>query len=210
LLPVLGWGMVGRQPEAENEGDKALRRFVRTCALVGIVLSATASSVQAKPLDHIRFHEQGSWIVHNYCGDLRVRFDLDDSGVIVLRTTGPNGLPRFTATHHGGLEITNLATGKAFTFTWHYALPDVRVSDNGDGTLTLVYQVPGPETIYGPDGQRLHTNGGTMRFEVILDHAGTPGDPSDDVVISETVISSVGGQPQDPFDYCAAFRTLTS
>lgn len=187
-----------------------MQRLIHTCVLVGIALLATASSVQAKPLAQMRFHEQVTEIVHNYCGDLSVRFDLDDSGVFVVRSTGPDRLPRFTATHHGGITITNIATGKPFTITWNYALPDVRVTDNGDGTFTVVYQIPGPESIYGPDGQLLHVSGGTIRFEAIIDHAGTPGDPSDDVFISETVISSVGGRPQEPFDYCAAFRTLTS
>lgn len=187
-----------------------LQRIIRTCALVGIALSATASSVQAKPLEQVRFHEQWTEIVHNYCGEFSVRLDFDDSGVFVVRPTGPDGLPRFTATHHGGITITNIASGKAFTFTWHYALADVRVTDNGDGTFTIVYQIPGPESIYGPDGQLLHVSGGTIRFEAIIDDAGTPSDPVDDVFISEKVISNVGGRPQDPFDYCAAFRTLTS
>lgn len=86
---------------------------------------------------------------------------------------------------------------------------DVRVTNNGDGTFTALYQIPGPERIYGPDGQLLNTSGGTIRFAAIIDYGGTPSDPSDDVFISEEFVSDHGGQPQAPFDFCDSFRDLT-
>src|SRR5688500_8708425 len=110
-MQIVSRGRVGRSGRA-SKGDRELQRFLRTCALVGIALSATASSVQAKTLEQMRFHEQETEIVRNYCGGLTVRLDLDDSGVFVIRSTGPDRLPRFTATHHGGITITNVATGK--------------------------------------------------------------------------------------------------
>ena len=38
--------------------------------------------------------------------------------------------------------------------------------------------------IYGADGEVLARNPGQVRFEVDVDHAGTPGDPSDDVFLA--------------------------
>jgi hypothetical protein len=159
--------------------------------------------------EQVRFHEEGTTTVKHFCGDLQVRIDFHDQGVVVGRMAGKSRLLRYTQSHHGGSTWTNLATGKAFTFTWNYLNQDLRVTDNGDGTLTILWQLPGPEKIFGPDGQLLNTDGGTMRLETILDHGGTPNDPADDTFVSETVVSSNGGPPQGEFDFCDAFRTLT-
>ena len=88
-----------------------------------------------------------------YCGDLRVRIDFHDQGVFVGRPAGKERFLRYTVSHHGGGTITNLATGRAFTFVWNYLEQDIKVTDNGDGTVSILSQVPGPEKIYGPDGQ---------------------------------------------------------
>ena len=93
--------------------------------------------------------------------------------------------------------------------TWNYLSQDVRIIDNGDGTITNLFQIPGPETWYGPDDATVFTSGGTIRYEAVIDYAGTPGDPSDDTVISEELVSVAGGKPQDDFNFCATFRSLT-
>jgi hypothetical protein len=178
--------------------------------LTALLLAATSSAVEAKPIEHVRFHDSWSNVVDDFCGDLNVRFDYQESGVLQARQTGRNQLPKYTVSHHGGITITNLATGKAFTIGWNYLEQDTKVTDNGDGTRTVLFQVPGPEVFYGPDGQRLYVSGGMYRVELIVDDAGTPGDPSDDFVISEELVSDNGGQPQEPFNFCEQFRTLTA
>jgi hypothetical protein len=164
---------------------------------------------EAAPQLHLRFDDTTSWVVDDFCGDIEVAIEFHDQGVLLIRQTR-DGLPRYTVTHHGGSTITNVATGKAFTFTWHYLEQEVKLTDNGDGTHTVLFQVPGPETIYGPDGERLNVNGGTYRVLLIVDQAGTPSDPSDDFVVSEEFVSSHGDRPQPPFDFCDSFSTLTS
>jgi hypothetical protein len=181
--------------------------FSSSLAAAGLCLVATPAVAQ--PFEQVRFYEEGSTTVDDFCGDLHVRIDFHDQGVVVGRTAGKSQFLRYTQSHHGGSSFTNLATDKAFTITWNYLNQDLQVTDNGDGTLTILWQVPGPERIFGPDGHVLNTSGGTMRLETILDHGGTPYDPSDDTFVSETLVSSNGGQPQDEFDFCDAFRTLT-
>lgn len=63
--------------------------------------------VQGTPYEHIRLDEQGSSVETDFCGDLSVRDEFHDQGVI----------------------------------------------DNGDGTISILTQVPGPEKTYGPDGK---------------------------------------------------------
>lgn len=178
--------------------------------LTGLLIGSTATATEAKPLEHIRYSESESEVVDGFCGDLTVRSEYHDRGVIQARQTGPGRLPRYTVSHHGGATSTNLATGKAFTVRWNYLEQDVKVRDNGDGTVTVLAQVPGPETFYGPDGQRLFVSGGMFRVELIVDQSGTPGDPSDDVVVGEEFVGEHGGKPQPPFNFCESFRTLTS
>ncbi len=56
-------------------------------------------------------------------------------------------------------------------------------------------------TLYGPDGQAIARNPGQVRFELVVDHAGTPTDPSDDVELSFTQIGESTGRSDS---YCAA------
>jgi hypothetical protein len=197
---------------SHQKGSAMTRTHVRTLlavGLTGLLIGGTVTAIDAKPLEHVRFFESESEVVDDFCGDLTVRSEYHDRGVIQARQTGPDRLPRYTVNHHGGATTTNLATGKAFTITWNYVEQEVRVRDNGDGTLTVLFQIPGPEVFYGPDGQRVFVNGGTMRIELIVDLAGTPDDTSDDVIIGEEFLSGHGGKPQPPFDFCESFRTLT-
>jgi hypothetical protein len=190
----------------------ASRRFglwavLAVTAMVGLTLGVTVSL--AAPIEQGRFDDQSSRIVRKYCGDLRVLIDFHDQGVFVGRPAGKELFLRYTASHHGGVTITNLATGRAFTFVWNYLEQDIKVTDNGDGTVSILSQIPGPETIYGPDGHRLSINGGTMRLLTVIDLAGTPLDGSDDQFVSQTLVSENGDKPQSPFNYCDSFHTLT-
>ncbi len=192
----------------------ASRRFGLWTALAATAVGAAALTLGvsvslAAPIEQGRFDEQSSWIVRRYCGDLRVQIDFHDQGVVVGRPAGKERFLRYTASHHGESTHTNLATGRAFTFVWNYLEQDIKVTDNGDGTISILSQVPGPETIYGPDGQLLSTNGGTMRLLTVIDFAGTPLDPSDDQFVSHELVSSNGGKPQPDTNYCDSFHTLT-
>jgi hypothetical protein len=192
----------------------ASRRFGLCAALAVTSLGAVALTLGvsvslAAPIEQTRFDEQSSRVVNGYCGDLRVQIDFHDRGVLVARPAGKERFIRYTASHHGGVTITNLATKRAFTFIWNYLEQDLKVTDNGDGTFSILSQIPGPETIYGPDGKRLSTSGGTMRLLTVIDFAGTPLDPSDDQFISQALVSEHGGKPQPDFDYCNSFHTLT-
>jgi hypothetical protein len=186
-----------------------IRRSTTAVAVAGLVSGVGATAAHAKPYENVRFDETSTEEVDDFCGDLHVRLDIHDQGHFITRPTGPDRLPRITATHHGGGTFTNLATGKAFTLTWNYGDMAVHLADNGDGTFTAVFQVPGPERFYGPDGQLLYTDGGTMRIRIIVDDNGTPNDLGDDFVVSEEFLGGHGGKPQDAFDFCDSFRTLT-
>jgi len=63
--------------------------------------------------------------------------------------------------------------------------PDVRaqITDNGDGTLTVRGLSPSRVSVRGPDGRPLSHFSGLSTYELLIDHGGTPGDPTDDEVL---------------------------
>jgi hypothetical protein len=84
---------------------------------------------------------------------------------------------------------------------------DLRVTDNGDGTLTVLIMATGNGVLYGEDGKAIARNPGQIRLELFVDHGGTPNDPSDDVVLSEDLVKGSTGRSDD---FCeAAIPALT-
>lgn len=176
--------------------------------LVLVVLGTGVTSAQAKPLEHFSDSFQASFVRHGFCGDLDVRIDAEGDFTVLGRESGQDRFARYTVTNHGSETFTNLATGKAVTAFFDYVVQDVRVADNGDGTITILYQTPGAERYFGPDGKALVIDSRPSWYEVVIDLGGTPDDPSDDTVISEALVRDIAAHVDE--DLCEAFRTATS
>jgi hypothetical protein len=71
------------------------------------------------------------------------------------------------------------------------------VTDNGDGTLTILALATGNDVFYGPDGKAIGRNPGQIRFEILVDHGGTPTDPSDDVELDFRLVRESTGRSDD-------------
>jgi hypothetical protein len=185
---------------------------MRTSAKVAAALAVAAACGQpadARPLDHGRFGYQES-IVVDWCGaDAPFRNDFDVTGTFIGRVTGQdgNGGFRYSQTAHGEAIWTNLATGRTLTIVWNAHDQDLRVTDNGDGTGTVLWQESGNVNYFGPDGKFVSNAPGAFRVESLIDFNGTPGDPSDDTVISETLVRNVGHAPDA--SECEMYRGLT-
>ncbi len=74
---------------------------------------------------------------------------------------------------------------------------DLRVTDNGDGTLTILILSTGNAVIYNSNGKAIGRNPGQVRFELLVDHGGTPSDPSDDTEISFEQVKGSTGRTDD-------------
>ena len=167
-----------------------------------------AAPAAARVRDHDQFHNTISDVTDE-CPGLTLRFDVDLHGMFLENSHGRDGLVYFTETHHSTLSITNLANGLTMTELRNSIDKDLKVTDNGDGTLTLVKQISGVQSFKGPDGKIKRMNTGTVRFEILLDHGGTPTDPSDDEVLADPlrVIKDLTGQSEiDTF--CAVAQEL--
>ena len=104
---------------------------------------------------------------------------------------------------------TNTLNDKAFTITNRGQARDHKITDNGDGTLTIAIAASGVQKVYGPDGRRLFMDAGTFRFEILIDHGGTPGDPFDDEFITDLgVTANHGREDTAGRDFCEDLVTF--
>jgi hypothetical protein len=191
--------------------DPGSRRHVKArpllAALVAAVLTVgfTTSAALARPLEKAHFHDVTSVVVEDFCGDLTVRIDEDIRGAFLLNAHGPDALAYASEKVRATQVFTNLANDKTFTQIFSVLAKDLKVTDNGDGTLTILVLATGSSKVYGPDGKLLFSDPGQIRFEILIDHGGTPTDPSDDEFLEflGLVKGSTGRNDLQDRDFCA-------
>ena len=169
-----------------------------TLASIGL-----AGAASAEPLEHETFHSETTVIIENPCGvpGLTVQVDRVLDGKTLVNTHGPDGL-QYTLDHEKLTEgVTNTANGTVVTLEATFIEKDLKVTDNGDGTLTVLVMATGNDVVSGPDGKAIARNPGQMRVDRLFDNAGTPIDRSDDTLLSERVVKESTGQT-DATDFC--------
>ena len=169
------------------------------------VLIAPLGPAGAQPIEHEHFQFSETEVIRNFCGSsLRIRQDVQVRGSLLVKQQGREGLAYFIEHFHGTVTRTNLANGKTVTETFNNVFKDHTVTDNGDGTLTIVSLATGSNKVYGPDGKLLLNDPGQIRFAFLIDHGGTPIDPSDDEFIEDLGIvkESTGRNDFQDFDFC--------
>jgi hypothetical protein len=188
-------------------------RKLRLCAALAVtalgmvVLTATAS---AEPILREPFHDEGTLVHKDFCGvpGLTVEDKFVADGRVLAVAKGASGLAYFTEHVSETSVVTNVANGKYVTFVLSSVSKDLKVTDNGDGTLTILVLVTGNDVLYGPDGKAIARNPGQIRREILIDDAGTPADPFDDEFIAE--LGQVKGSTGRNDDFCAALVPVIS
>ena len=99
--------------------------------------------------------------------------------------------------------VTNLENGNSVRSFATIRDKDQRVTDNGDGTLTVLVLATGNSVLYGEDGKAIARNPGQVRYEILIDHGGAPTDPSDDEFVE--FLGEVKGSTGRTDDYCATY-----
>ncbi len=181
------------------------RSYPSLVCVVAVALGLVAAPASAKPIERVHFLESGSEIESDFCGDLTVRIDFEIRGSFLLNAHGPDGLAYGMETFHGRVSFTNVANGKTLTSVFNNVSKDLKVTDNADGTLTILVMATGSNKIYGPDGKLLFNDPGQIRLQILIDHGGTPTDPSDDEFIADLglVKGSTGRNDLQGLDFCA-------
>jgi FlaG/FlaF family flagellin (archaellin) len=183
-------------------GTKLLRTLGVAAGLT-VASIGLAGAASAEPLEHETFHSETTVIIENPCGvpGLTVQVDRVLDGKTLVNTHGPDGL-QYTLDHEKLTEVfTNTANGTVVTLEAAHIEKDLKVTDNGDGTLTVLVMATGNDVLSGPDGKAIARNPGQTRVERLFDNAGTPTDRSDDTLLSERVVTESTGRT-DTIDFC--------
>jgi hypothetical protein len=167
-------------------------------AAASVTLAGTAS---ADPPLNERFHDEFTDIINDYCGvpGLTVRSDTVLDGRTLIHSGGPVS---FMEHVNGTFVDTNMANGNSISGSFNTMQRATDAIDNGDGTATVTFLATGNAVTYGPDGKAIARNPGQVRFELLIDHNGTPADPTDDEIVA--FIREVKASTGRTDDFCAA------
>lgn len=164
------------------------------------VVEATADNRRERQAFEFEF-------VERICGGVEVRIWGQWRSASGFSTKGPSPFPYYFENGHGTHNFTNLQTGRTVSSVWNGVEKDVRITENGDGTFTLIALNSGREVMYGPDGARLGSWVGTTRWKLVVDYHGTPPNPDDDVVVGGTNVLAAGRRGADQ---CELFLAATT
>lgn len=203
-------GEPGASPQTGTPERRRIFRFAALLGLAATVTAALAAAANAGQSFHETFHDEQTVIEQSFCGvqGLTVSFTTVTDGRVHIVPHGPDGAPYFGFHLRQTQIVTNLGNDATLTAELTVTDKDLRITDNGDGTLTILILTTGNAVLYGEDGTALARNPGQTRIEVLVDHGGTPSDPSDDAFLEFLgVVKESTGRTDD---FCeAAVPALT-
>jgi hypothetical protein len=180
---------------------KLSRMLATVVGLTAAVSMSMATVAWAQPIQEEDVFQETE-IVDDFCdvAGLTVQVDITVNSRVMLNTHGPDGLA-YEIEHLRITRVaTNVANGNTTTLEERAMQKDLHVTDNGDGTLTIIAFVTGTAVVYDPEGKAIARNAGQTRVEVLVDHGGTLNDRSDDVLLEERIVRESGRSE----DFCAA------
>jgi hypothetical protein len=175
-----------------------------TALLAVATLTAAGGPAAAKPIDSGTFHEELDLVLTDFCGVTGLEIDLHVDTVFdyTVRSKGRDQLPYFSQLARGTRTFTNPDNDRTVTEVFNGLEKDLQVTDNGDGTFTILVLGTGNSTVTGTDGKAIARNPGQLRWEILIDNNDTPQDPSDDEFLE--FLGDVKGSTGRTDDFCAA------
>ena len=181
-------------------------------SLAALLVPAVAGPAQAGPplvQDHYsaEFDELLPGPGGSFCGGLvDVPLHTEIDGYFSIKERASSGQVYFADRFRSTLVYTNPETGLTYTVVRVRQMNDLRLTDNGDGTLTLVGLSTGALFTYGPNGERLDIRAGLSRETFLVDTNGTA-DPFDDELtpVGDPVTAGL----DTTTDFCTDFFAAT-
>lgn len=152
---------------------------------VGVLLSASPAA--AAPPSQITEPIDFTVTVDDFCGS-GLSVEIVGDGEERVQVAERRGETYFSGHLRLDETLTNTETGATITSTIITRSKDLRVTDNGDGTLTVLNFATGFFMVYDSEGRIIGKNTGQIRFQTTVDLNGTPDDFDDDTLISEELI----------------------
>lgn len=163
-----------------------------------------AGAAIAKPIERGAFHEEFSETDPDFCDVSGLTVDIDTivDGTFRVASKGSSRTPYLTEQIKIAQVITNTANQRFVTTKESSISKDLKVTDNGDGTSTILVLATGNATVYNSGGKAIARNPDQFRAYILINNGGTPTDPSDDEFIDviEVVKESTGRTD----DFCEA------
>jgi hypothetical protein len=178
-------------------------------AIAGTLVATTPAAAQ--PLDKGRFHDVFTDSFD--CDGTPARSVTDVWVNFTFNLRGSSPFPYYRENVHGSGVTTNLNTGGTYTNVFSSSSKDHVITDNGDGTITIVFIAVGGSRFYDSDGKLVLNDPGQTRFSVDIDYNGTPSDPADDEEVPgslHVVRDSTGRNDTEGRDFCADLVEFTS
>jgi uncharacterized protein (DUF2141 family) len=182
---------------AGEEVAEMRRLLLATASLAALVLAVSAQAEPGRVFKET-VHLDDINLIEGFCEtDMVVQSHFVADVKVKAMPRGRDGLIYFANRLSITETFTNVDNGKFVVSTVNGIDKDLRVTDNGDGTLTILILSTGNAVVYNSDGEAIGRNPGQVRFEVVVDHGGTPSDPSDDTEISFEVVKESTGRTDD-------------
>lgn len=166
-----------------------IHQLVLLPACLGVLLTSGVAPAAARLIDSGTFHDEDSSVLHDFCGvsGLTVNETFTADGRFRGRTQGRDQIAYFMDNTRTTDTFTNTLTGDTITvYSPKVTTKDLKVTDNGNGTITVLVLATGPEGIWSSDGKLLGRNDGQVRFKIVYDYV-------NDLLLSfELVFGSTG------------------
>jgi hypothetical protein len=173
-------------------------------ALGAIAAVTSGAAAGAGQVFRETIHDEGSFVLEDFCDQPGMTVDVAFALNLRVHAVphGPDRLAYFLQHGKRTEVLTNPANGKSLTSVAKVIEKDMRVTDNGDGTLTILILATGNSVLYGENHKAIARNPGQIRFEMLVDHGGTPTDPTDDEFLAD--LGEVKGSTGRSDDFCEA------
>lgn len=176
-------------------------RSIVTMAAAGAVALGMVPAAGAQPYKET-IREEFTEVTEDFCGEsgLTVQEDVVFESRLMGNARKRDRLAYLMENQR--IRVTLTADDNMVTTRETVVVKDLDVTDNDDGTLTVLVMGTGNATAFDEDGKAIARNPGQVRFELLFDHGGTPQDPSDDEFLA--FLGEVKGSTGRTDDFCAA------
>lgn len=183
------------------------RRTLGALLAAPLLTLALAAPASATAPERFVFDEAGSFDADS-CGEPG-HWEVAESGKASLQYRS-GAYPYYRTDYRATLEITRLSTGLTVTVVLNQITREAEITDNGDGTISVLLAGTFTETAYAPDGSAALRTQGRETGLLTLDTNGTPETGDDDVEVDFDYLGFTGHDDRETTDFCDWFLDVTA
>ena len=145
-----------------------MKRIAAVVGMTTVMVLSLAGQASARVIERGPIYDEFSEQISNFCdvAGLTVRQDVTIDGRYVIRSHGPDQLAYFQSHVRVQVVYTNVANREYVIEKTHTVEKDLRITDNGDGTLTILVLATGNAAVYDENGKAIGRDPGQVRYEI--------------------------------------------